>query len=396
LWASLGELGQIQREQNHADCVAFYREALDLAELLALRSEAATAAFNLGRALEDVPAVRDLDQAEHWYRRSLDLRDERDRVGRVRCHGQIGSVAFSRFRETRAAGRPESELLAALNAALAAYHQALALLPADAVNDLAVAHNALGAIYKNAGDFDRALPHYRECIRLAEGSGNLYQAGATRFNVALALMQSGRLTDAREYARAALRNFKPYGPGAAAETQQTQQLLARIEQARAGAALTRLLRRTARRQPAGSSAVGGCRRTGARLDGTLHCCPVDGCFPRRIFQAAASQGNEWRLRNSECRLIRRFVHSGFCIRCSVSNGGRNNFPVSREPAASRGPRRFSARSPQATLRGRLAFVTTLLASVGRCSRPEMPPQETRGFATTLLASVERCSRCWTQ
>jgi tetratricopeptide (TPR) repeat protein len=140
-------------------------------------------------------------------------------------------VAFARFEEARAAGRPESELLAALNAALAAYHQALALLPANAVNDLTVTHSQLGMIYGTAGDFDRALLHSRECIRLAEGSGNLYQAGGTRFNVAVDLLQSGRLTDAREYARAALRNFEPYGPGAAAETQRAQQLLARIEQA---------------------------------------------------------------------------------------------------------------------------------------------------------------------
>ena len=108
LFASLHELGEIQREQNHADCVASYRQALDLAELLALRSEAATAAFNLGNAYKVVPAVRDLAQAEHWYRRSLDLHDERDRVGRARCHDQLGSVAFARFQEARAAGRPES------------------------------------------------------------------------------------------------------------------------------------------------------------------------------------------------------------------------------------------------------------------------------------------------
>jgi tetratricopeptide (TPR) repeat protein len=230
LVASLHELGEIQRERNHADCVASYRQALDLAELLALRSEAAIAAFNLGTAYKNVPAVRDLDQADQWYRRSLDLCDERDRVGRARCHNQLGSVAFERFRGARAAGRPESELLAALNAALAAYQQALALLPANAVNDLAVTHTQLGEIYRNAGDFDRALPHYRKCIRLDEASGNLCGAGQTRFNVALALRQAGRLTDAREYARAALRNFEPYGPGAADVTKRAQQLLARIEQ----------------------------------------------------------------------------------------------------------------------------------------------------------------------
>jgi len=64
------------------------------------------------------------------------------------------------------------------------------------------------------------------------------------------------------------------------------------------------------------------------------------------------------------------------------------------------------------------FATTLLASVERCSKPDIctksPPlrhhaacqrgavfktrylHEIGCFATTLLASVERCSRCWTQ
>ncbi len=45
----------------------------------------------------------------------------------------------------------------------------------------------------------------------------------------------------------------------------------------------------------------------------------------------------------------------------------------REPAASRGLCGFAARSSQATFRGKLAYVTTLLASVGQCSRPEMNP-----------------------
>ena len=42
---------------------------------------------------------------------------------------------------------------------------------------------------------------------------------------------------------------------------------------------------------------------------------------------------------------------------------------------------------EATLRGRLACVTTLLASVGRCSKPERIHQEIRCFATTLASSV---------
>jgi tetratricopeptide (TPR) repeat protein len=173
--------------------------------------------------------MRDWPEAEHWYHRSLELRDERDRLGRGKCHMQLGYVAFERFQEARSAGRPEAELVGHLNTAVGFYHQALDLLPDNAVNDLAVTHNALGVTYRNADDIDRALPHYRESIRLKEASGNLYGAATTRFNVALALAQSGRVADAREYARAALRNFETYGAGAAQEVQRTQQLLAELD-----------------------------------------------------------------------------------------------------------------------------------------------------------------------
>jgi tetratricopeptide (TPR) repeat protein len=159
------------------------------------------------------------------------LFEKHDRIGQGNCHSQLGAVAIERFREARAARRAEAELLAALNTALAEYHQALELLPDTAVNDLAVTHNALGAIYDSAGDIDRALPHYRQSIRLLESAGDIYRVGVSRFNVALALLHSGKLSDAREYARAALKNFEPYGPGAADVTAQTLQLLAQIEQA---------------------------------------------------------------------------------------------------------------------------------------------------------------------
>jgi tetratricopeptide (TPR) repeat protein len=124
-----------------------YEEALGVAEQIGDRPVAAIAAFNLGTAHMDIPAIRDLPQAERWYRRSLELRDERDRLGRGKCLGQLGYVAFERFQEARSAGRPEAELVGHLNTAVGFYHQALDLLPDNAVNDLAVTHNQLGMIY---------------------------------------------------------------------------------------------------------------------------------------------------------------------------------------------------------------------------------------------------------
>ncbi len=129
-------------------------------------------------------ALRDLAQAEHWYRRSLELRSESDPLGCGKCHAHLGIVSYERFRAARATKQPKAELLSHLNAAVEFCHQALDLLPENAVDDLAVLHNMLGSIYGDVGDLDRALTHYRESIRYKEAADNTYGAGITRFNVA--------------------------------------------------------------------------------------------------------------------------------------------------------------------------------------------------------------------
>jgi len=85
LAVSLHDLGQIRRELGRAECVSVYEEALELSERIGERAGAGICAFNLGNAFQDLPALRDLDQAERWYRRSLELHDERDRMGRGTC-----------------------------------------------------------------------------------------------------------------------------------------------------------------------------------------------------------------------------------------------------------------------------------------------------------------------
>ena len=122
---------------------------------------------------------------------------------------------------------PQSNYSTALNY----YQQALALLPALAVNDLAVTHNQLGNIYGEVGDTDHASPHYREAIRYYEKAGNLYGAGRTRYNVGLALEQAARLVNAREYALAGQSNFQTFGDRAADMIQLGERKVADIERA---------------------------------------------------------------------------------------------------------------------------------------------------------------------
>ncbi|MGH8898122.1 MAG: tetratricopeptide repeat protein [Egibacteraceae bacterium] len=223
-------LGHLLRKQQQPGCVLHFEEAILLLRRIGARHDEAVVALSLGHAYKDIPGLRDLDQAEHWYRTSLELFDENDELGRGRCVAQVGGVALERFEEVRSAGAAGEELLGYLNRAIAAYRQALDLFPQDAVNELVVAHNQLGTIYAEAGDLDTALIHYRQAIHYEERGGDRYDAGQTRFNVAIALFCAGRLSDALLYAQAAFRDFKQVGAGATADIDMTQQLITRIQQ----------------------------------------------------------------------------------------------------------------------------------------------------------------------
>jgi tetratricopeptide (TPR) repeat protein len=230
LAVSVAELGHILREQGKPECVTAYQEVVTLNERIDDKSGAAVTAFNLGHAYKNIPALRDLAQAERWYQRSLELRAEGDRQGQAKCLSQLGLVAYERLREARSSGKSKEETLRYLNDALQFYHKALQFDPPDALDDLATDHNQLGNIYADAGDLDRALLHYREAIRYTEVTGNLYQAGKIRFNVAAALARAGRFPDALDYAHAALRNFETYGERAAEDIAKTQRVITWIEE----------------------------------------------------------------------------------------------------------------------------------------------------------------------
>ena len=234
LAASLNQLARIQLQINSLECVKSNEEAFTIFDQIGDTAAAAIAAFNLGHAYLTLPALRDLDEAERWYQRSLELRAEDDRLGSGNCFSQLGYVAWERSKDAKKAGKPQEELLKHLNTAADYYRQALALLPPDAVDNLAVAHNQLGNVYYDAGDLERALYHYNQDIHYDELAGNQYGAGITRRNIAIALAQNGRLSDALLYARAALRNFEPYGQGAAQNIQDAQGLIAEIDQAMKG------------------------------------------------------------------------------------------------------------------------------------------------------------------
>jgi tetratricopeptide (TPR) repeat protein len=230
LAVAVEDLGHLLRDQTDPGCVQPYQEATDLYQRIGDQRAEAIAAFNLGHAYKDIPALRDLDQAEQCYQRYLELLDQHDTLARAMGTGQLGNLAYARFQDARAARAPAEELLRHFNDAAGAYHQSLGLLPDDAVGELAVAHQALGMIYGETDDTATALGHYQRAISYYERQDNRYSAGWTRLNAALTLANAGRRHDALLYARAALRDFDTVGPGAAARAAQARQLIALLEQ----------------------------------------------------------------------------------------------------------------------------------------------------------------------
>lgn len=230
LAASLQELGEIQRELGKAECEKSYKEALGLSERIGEMKGVAICAFSLGHAYLDVPVLRNLNEAERLYQRSLKLHDKHDRLGQAKCIRSLGLVAIKNFfSEAQNANKPKDEALRYLNKALQLYSKGLDLTPENAVYDMAVTHNQLGQVYRYGNQLEKALHHYNKSIQYKVTMGDIFSAAGTRFNVALALASVRRFADALLYAQTALRDFETFGGRAAQEIEETKQLIAQIE-----------------------------------------------------------------------------------------------------------------------------------------------------------------------
>jgi tetratricopeptide (TPR) repeat protein len=230
LAAALEQLGAILCKQEDPGCVQPLQESAALSLRLGSRREEAVSAFDLGHAYKNIPSLRDLDQAEHWYKRALELFGDHDTLGRANAIGQLGSIAIQRFFDARKAGEPPKKLAGYLGDATAAYLEELDILPDDAVNEHAVAYNQLGIIYREAGGTDQALSYFLKSIQYEERQDNTYGAGQSRLSAAFALARAGRADDALLYARAALRDHEAVGPSAAGEADRARRLIASLEQ----------------------------------------------------------------------------------------------------------------------------------------------------------------------
>ena len=229
LLASIHGLAEVYGGAGNPKSAELYNEVYELAGHLQDQKGAAAAAFNIGKAHTTLPELRDLNKAEGWYKRSLDLHSKDDRLGRARCLGQLGSLTYDRFLDAVDAERSRVEAFNRLDESLELFLSALELFPTNAVHDLGVTHSHLGNAYGVKGNFERASFHYQKSIAYKEASGNLYGAAEVRANFARVLGLTGRLKDAKHYAVAALRGFQAFRDRASREVTETFELVAGIE-----------------------------------------------------------------------------------------------------------------------------------------------------------------------
>ena len=222
LGADLGRLGALLAQNDDADAIPALEEALRWYRHIGDRPAEAIGAFNLGHAYLNIDAVRDLDETERWYRTSLSLRSEDDVVGLTGCHGQLGRVALMRFRATR---QPRH-----LEQARTSYLTALDLTPDTALAERAVIHTMLGNVFEAAGDTDLAVENFRDAIQCEELTGDRFGAGQSRGKLAALCLKHRRLSDARDYAEAALADFHSFDDHAADWIGRVEELLSVIEE----------------------------------------------------------------------------------------------------------------------------------------------------------------------
>ncbi len=242
LVASLLTLGQILEEQADAECVNHFTEAIRFCRRIGAKAREAVAQFNLGHAYMDIAGIRNLDAAEAAYRRSLEMHDENDVLGRSKCIKQIGTVHHHRFSEARDRGESAETLSRHWEAAQKYLLEGLKLCRNDALRDLGAIHNQLGNLYDDAGQPNRAREQYEQAAQCFEKIGDRFLAGRVRVNIALmylqafaatseALAKHNNLLRARDFAEAALRDFQHYQGRAGEKETKVQRILDQINEA---------------------------------------------------------------------------------------------------------------------------------------------------------------------
>src|SRR5262249_21790745 len=108
-------------------------------------------------------ALRDVDAAERWYLRSLELCADRDVFNRARIEHKLGRTAHDRFRG-RLGSESEEELREAVDRAVTYYSTALASFPDEAYSHRGRVASDLASLFGELGLADPAIQATQEAV----------------------------------------------------------------------------------------------------------------------------------------------------------------------------------------------------------------------------------------
>jgi tetratricopeptide (TPR) repeat protein len=118
-------------------------------------------------------------------------------------------IWVDRLEEEAEAQPMTAELIQQLDAAVEQYEQALEMMAADALGDIATLHNQLArALQFDPSRHENALEHFRRSCQYAIAVGRYYEAATARGNFAQLLAMMERPDEAAVAAEQALAEFR--------------------------------------------------------------------------------------------------------------------------------------------------------------------------------------------
>lgn len=230
LASALHSFGIMQWSAGRPECIQLFEESLKLYEQLEQPANVAVSAFHLGHAYMDLPAIRDLDKAEYWYTRRLEIEQQRgDPLGIGMALHELGQTAYVRFQHARQQNQDVDNLRQHIEKAINYANQALDAMPEDAMGRANQIHHLLGNIYDDIQRFDLALPHYQRAIEYSQRKGDTLYAATARRETARGYLKCGRLPEALDYALAALRDVESFGGSTPGELKMSRDLVTYIQ-----------------------------------------------------------------------------------------------------------------------------------------------------------------------
>ncbi len=227
---TLGNFGILKFEALDKSCIGLLNDAFDFEIQLDDKDNAAANAFHIGHAYFSIVEIKDLDKAESWYQKSLELMSKDDTLKYAMRLHELGQICYARFIEAVLSDKQNLDVLNDLiNKAAGFCYKALTVLPDSATRELKHIHSLLGNIYDDAGDPKKALEHYRIAIRLSEDRGELDVAAKVCREIARCLLKTNQLDDALDYAKESLRKLQNLGSGSSNDLETSQKLILAIQ-----------------------------------------------------------------------------------------------------------------------------------------------------------------------